>query len=120
MTNYVRAIAENNCYRGEAERLIAKFDTGATVVDGIVRWNSNNQVPPTDVLDLWKHVGKEFDYDRSIIAREKDMDAFFAAYRKAQANRSPEQIAEEQAMARAAHGPGVELVDVITGRKFRT
>ena len=31
-----------------------------------------------------------------------------------------EQIAEERFEARAAHGPGVELVNVITGEKYTT
>jgi hypothetical protein len=34
--------------------------------------------------------------------------------------RTPEQIAEEQAAARAAHGPGVELVNIFTGERFIT
>ena len=49
-------------------------------------------------------------------ARERDLDAFLAAYR-----RNPPPVTDEMRFeARAAHGPGVELVDVISGRRFTT
>jgi hypothetical protein len=41
-------------------------------------------------------------------------------YIEAQANRTPEQIREARAAARAAHGPGVKLVNVVTGEEFTT
>lgn len=100
-----------------AQDLIAMFDTDATVdAGGVVRWNSNNQVPPKDVLELWQYVGKPFGYEASLQVQEAETAAFLAEYRRHYKGPSAEQIAE----ARAAHGPGVELVDVITGRKFRT
>ena len=34
--------------------------------------------------------------------------------------RTPEQIAEEQAAARAAHGTGVEFVDIFAGERYIT
>ena len=40
------------------------------------------------------------------------------AYRQAQAERTPEQIAEERMEARAAMGPGVDMVNMFTGEKF--
>ena len=41
-------------------------------------------------------------------------------YRVAQQNRTPEQIAEQRAEARAAMGPGVEMVNIFTGEKYTT
>ena len=41
-------------------------------------------------------------------------------YRIAQQNRTPEQIAEERYEARAAHGPGVKLVNILTGETYTT
>lgn len=41
-------------------------------------------------------------------------------YRAACDERTPAQIAEQRASARAAFGPGVELVDVFTGERYRT
>jgi hypothetical protein len=43
-----------------------------------------------------------------------------AEYKQAQLRRTPEQIAEERAEARAAHGPGVKLVNVFTGESYTT
>lgn len=117
MTDYIASLNGNGPYRGEAERLIADFDTQATVdAAGVVRWNSNNQVPPEDVLELWAHVGKPFNLEASKAARSADLDRFLAEYRARYKGPSP----EERAEARAAFGPGVELVNVITGHRWRT
>jgi hypothetical protein len=43
-----------------------------------------------------------------------------AEYQRRQALCTPEQIAEQRAEARAAHGPGVELVNIFTGCHYRT
>lgn len=42
------------------------------------------------------------------------------AYRRAQALRTPEQIAEQQFEMRAAFGPDVDVINVITGERTRT
>lgn len=101
-------------------KLIAQFDTDATVKEGIVRWNSNNQVPPDEVLQTWESAGKAFDITKSLAARDDDLNDFLETYRIAQANRSPEQIAEERAMARAAFGPGEKVVNALTGEEYVT
>jgi len=41
-------------------------------------------------------------------------------YIQAQRNRTQEQIAEERFEARAAMGPGVEMVNIITGERYTT
>ena len=41
-------------------------------------------------------------------------------YRQAQATRTPEQIAEERFEARAAMGPGVDMVNMFTGERYTT
>jgi hypothetical protein len=100
---------------------IAMFDTD-TVVDaqGVVRWKYNEQVPMHDMMTTWAKAGKSFDLRASLEAREADTIQFMGLYRKAQARRTPEQIREMQLSARAAHGPGVVLVDIITGGSFTT
>jgi len=52
--------------------------------------------------------------------RDKWTGVTLAEYRVAQAQRTAEQIAEERWEARAAHGPGVEMVNIITGEKYTT
>ncbi len=113
MTNYIQQF-DNPRFpfeKAEADRLAGKFDTAATVTDGIVRWTSNNAVPPADVLALWRHLGKAFDHDRSIAAGKAETDAFLTEYRRHHKGPSPEEITE----MRAAFGPGTTVVDVITG-----
>ena len=53
-------------------------------------------------------------------ARGVYVERTLAEYRQAQSRRTPEQIAEERAEARAAHGPGVKLVNVFTGESYTT
>jgi len=53
-------------------------------------------------------------------AREEYVERTMAEYRQAQANRTAEEIAEERFEARAAHGPGVEIVNIFTGERFTT
>tara|TARA_R110002110_G_scaffold144092_1_gene333051 strand:- start:337 stop:504 length:168 start_codon:yes stop_codon:yes gene_type:complete len=50
---------------------------------------------------------------------QKDRE-IIAAYRAAQAARSPEQLAEERFEQLAAFGPGVKLINVITGEETTT
>jgi hypothetical protein len=86
--------------------------------DGVYRWNTNNSVPPKDIMDLMGLDAEETNLHD--VARDLDTDKFLAEYREAQSNRTPEQIAEEVAEARAALGPGVKLVNIVTGTKWTT
>ena len=54
------------------------------------------------------------------IARDRYVQRTLAEYAEAQQNRTPEQIAEQRAEARAAMGPGVEMVNILTGEKYIT
>lgn len=117
MTDYVRQLTTPGFpfEKVEAERLLAKFHTDAVVVDGIVRWKSNNGIPPKDVLDLWAYKELPFNLLKSSEVREAEQQAFLAEYRKNQAGKpvDPEQLAE----MRAAFGPGEVVIDVFTGRR---
>jgi len=57
---------------------------------------------------------------RTAVARDIHTKAVLEDYRVAQLNRSAEQIREERFEARAAMGPGVEMVNIITGEKYTT
>lgn len=86
------------------------------VKDGVLYWKSNDAVIPP------------FVYDDALVevpaaqkaAYDVDTAEFMKAYRTGRANRSKAEIAEERAEARAAHGPGVKLVNVITGESYTT
>ena len=54
------------------------------------------------------------------IARDKYTQRTLAEYAEAQRNRSAEEIAEQRMEARAAMGPGVEMVNIITGETYTT
>jgi imidazoleglycerol phosphate dehydratase HisB len=86
--------------------------------NGIWRWNSNDRVPFDDMLQSW---GLDFaTRARCAAARDADNRETLARYVEARKNVSPEQLAEEAFERRAAFGPGVEVVDILTGQRMRT
>ena len=118
----MRRDSKTNTFTGyTAEKLAEQFES-ATVKGGVVRWNSNNNVPFEDMLTDFAEAGfiPFVTVVTSLEAREVDNKAFFAEYRKAQANRTEEQIAEQRFEARAAMGPGVEMVNIFTGERYTT
>lgn len=99
---------------------MTNFASQASFVDGVMRWNSNDRVPPEEYVDMAIKEGYPVDKAKCDAARSVDLKAFLASYRKAQAERSPEQIAEQRMEARAAMGEGVKMVNIITGEKYTT
>ncbi len=92
----------------------------ATIIDGVIRWNSNDSVPPVEHVEAARQQGFPVNVAKCDAARDADVTAFLAVYRANRAKRTPDQIAEERAEARAAHGPGVTLVNVVTGERIIT
>jgi hypothetical protein len=93
-------------------------DRAYQTIDGIWVWKSNDCVPFADMLQSWGIEGDEL--ARHDVARTEQNDIFFAEYRAAQEARTPEQLAEEQYEMRAAFGPGVTVVNAITGVRTTT
>ena len=58
--------------------------------------------------------------EATAIARDRYVQRTLAEYAVAQQNRTPEQIAEQRAEARAAMGPGVDMGNIFTGEKYTT
>lgn len=102
-------------FRQEAERLATSFDTDTVKVDGVIYWKSNGRVPPTDVLDFWRHIGKRFNYNKSIAMQKRQTKVSIEQYRANQRPLTEEQLYE----MRAAFGEGTEVVDVFTGRRTK-
>jgi len=91
--------------------------------EGVVRWKSNDAVPPADILEN-AGLSRET-VVKSTLARELEMQAFLADYFRQQEEfwTKPEYAearAEQLHEMRAAFGPGEEVVNVFTGRKHRT
>ena len=92
------------------------------IKDGAVRWSSNGRCLPADcVRDLVDaNLITVETAERTTDMREIETLEFIQEYRTAQANRTPEQIAEERMMARGAMGGGVDMVNIITGERYTT
>lgn len=97
----------------------AKFEAGDHVIENdVILWKSNNRSPMNDLLTNWLELGLilQVEFDATEKARDAQNQDFFAQYRQARANRTPEQIAEEQFEMRAAFGSGT-VVNIITGER---
>ena len=90
--------------------------------DLVVFWKSNKRAVPNDLMLKWLELG--FVSKEQVLATEKkatkQFQEFMVEYHKARAERTPEQIAEEEFEMRAAFGPGETVVNVLTGEKSYT
>ena len=105
--------------------IIDKFNKGeAHNIDGAIGWIVGDEFRPLmsdAVAELLN--AKLIDADtatRTNEARDAHTEKVFTAYRKAKAERTPAEIAEERAEVRAEMGAGVKMVDVITGETYTT
>ena len=79
--------------------------------ENILRWKSNNSVPMNDMLDMWKFLNKEFDYDKAVEARQKQVEyelEKYCSFRKKHGY-SREELVEIQ-----AEFGNEEVVDILT------
>lgn len=117
--DYISAYSDSrNPYHREARSLVVTLSDETTLTDGVLRWNSNSAVPPEDCVALALWCGMKVDVWACNLARQRELDEFLAEYRKIEL--SPEERAEHRAEARAAFGPGVAVVNVISGQRWRT
>ena len=83
-------------------------------------WESSGNAVPMDIME-----GSDW-HESRIETHRRGSDIltarFMVEYREAQANRTPEQIAEERLMARMANGGkrGKKMVNWITGERWTT
>lgn len=103
-------------FQKDAQRSVELFKE-TVVVEGIPRWLRNSQVPPQDLLELWDHVGKEFDIFLATLARMQETSASIEAYKQRNANRVYSE--EERYEMASAFGKDATIVDVITGKEIR-
>lgn len=93
---------------------------GFRITEGVMRWTPSETVVPMEYAEAAEFMGYALDLARHRTACDAQTSAAIAAHRETQARMTPEQREERRMEARAAHGPGVELVDVLTGDRFTT
>lgn len=116
--HYIKGISckQQSWIRKESDSMAAKFDEDTTVVDGVVRWKSNNLVPPADVLKFWNYIGKDFDIEKSNLIRGELSRKRLEKYKKSQENKK--YTGEELFEMKAAFGEGAVVFNVVTGREI--
>ena len=106
--------------------MIDKWNAGEVKTqDGACGWlMADGEFRPlmSDAMQELKDAGlvDETTVTRTAVARDIHTTAFLKEYTTAQKNRSAEQIREERWEARAAMGPGVDMVNVVTGERYTT
>ena len=106
--------------------MLDKWNEGEVkFVDGAVGWIMSDgefRLLMSDAVAELHDAGyiSSITVEATAIARDKYTQRTLAEYAEAQRNRTPEQIAEERYEARAAMGPGVEMVNIFTGEKYVT
>ena len=106
--------------------ILDRFEAGEVHVEqGAVGWlMSDGEFRPlmSDAVEELKAAGciDQTTVTRTAVARKLYTERTIAEYTNAQKNRTAEQILEEQFEARAAMGPGVKMVNIITGEQYTT
>lgn len=114
--SYIRDLQkypEGHYFYKEAMKMVDKFDTDTYIEEGIVRWKDSNNIPLTDILELWEHFNKPFSYERTIEVRNKETIEMLNKYRE---NKTYSQ--EELFEMKSAFGENETIVDVITGKEI--
>lgn len=109
----------NGRYVREPDHDKAREEFKLATVDaaGVVRWRSNGRVAPADCVLQFEEAGcPGVSVSASEAAREAELQSLFSQTRATGFRLSLEDALE----ARAAFGPGAELVNVLTGRRVRT
>lgn len=86
--------------------------------DRVYRWRSNDNIPFEDLLKEQGVPSGIIDHCNRI--RDEETATMMEQYRQRWRNLSAEERAERDFELRAAFGPGEDVVDVISGERFRT
>lgn len=92
--------------------------SSVVVTDGVARWTTNDHCLFEDAAEYYRDAhGLAIDLAAQVAAKRAEDRAAIAAY---VANQPATPSAEERYEAEAAFGPGVEVVDIFSGRTYTT
>jgi hypothetical protein len=107
-----------------------QFHGKFTITDRVMIWDDSDRVPHDDMVVAAIQMGFDIDRDACEQARDVQTAEFLVEYKQSQDDfdarvraGDPEALeikAEQDYERRAAFGPGVETVDVFTGKRTRT
>jgi hypothetical protein len=104
-------------YIGDVQKDKEKFYIDETVDAPVVRWKTNDNIPPEECIDAFYKVGfiTLQEYSNSNEQREIEVAKSIAEYKERMKNHVPD--AEELYEMRAAFGAGTVVVNAITGKR---
>lgn len=122
-SGYVKDIItrpENNLFHKEALKKIERYvDTYKDKI-GIIRWKNSGNIPPRELLILWKYKKKRFDIDLNLRALDMETSNTLNHYRAVRKYVSKEDLLEQKRNLRSAFGEGVIIKDILTGETKRS
>ena len=99
---------------------IKKADREAIVEeDGAIKWKLSGNYLMDDFCEKLEYGGYAFSREATRAKREVQNDEAIEQYKKARANMTAEQKAEEMFEMRAAFGEGATVIDVLTGERIQ-
>lgn len=117
MNRYIDGLKypQRHPFREDSDRILDQFHIDTKVENGIVRWESNNNIPPREVLEFWNYANLPFNYEKSLKLLEEETNNFLSEYTINHTQPSEEELYE----MRSAFGKNTEIVNVITGKKYK-
>lgn len=119
MTDYIKDLQGTGWRKADAEKMIVKIKTDTVLKSGILRWTMGNLVPQ-EIAEFAKHLGVAVDLKKHEAARAKNLDELVKRMKLNEANMSEEARAERDYEMRAAFGPGETVVNILTGKTYKT
>jgi len=97
-----------------------KFETNTYFDGDVIRWISNNSVPPKDIVEQFFENGFITAEQKEYADNTRDIETaqFIEEYKKAQANRTPAQIEAEKAAVREAFYSWENPINIFTGETY--
>lgn len=120
MANYAEDLRSPMRWKRErAEFLKENIETGSTIDEkGIMRWKSNNRIPPLDCLEFAAFGLKmPVNVPACVAQGDRETQEAIREYRNQAGKRNPSP--EERFEMEAAFGRGEAVVDIISGRRIQ-
>lgn len=103
----------------EVKKLLEQSKTDIIVEsDGAIKWKTNSNYVPDDVCEKLEYAGFKFNRTATKNKKDKQSAEFIKTY--IENNKNRDFTEEEKIEMNATFGPDTNVVDVLSGRQYRT
>ncbi len=119
MTDYIQDFQGVGLFKKEADRIAEQIKTDTVLKGGVLRWKMGNLVPQ-DVAEFAKFLGVAVDLKKQAAAFKNAVGKLVRAMIDVEAKETDEERAEREYEMRAVFGPGETVVNIFTGKRYKT